>query len=236
MANNEEIIHNMKIRQSVVGNMPYDASGSSLLRSGDVRRGGFGPAALLPLLPLVPVVEKIFGRPISKLTDKLWSALGLGNGGSLMRSGGAETKFWHKSGDIGKHFQALGTNLHKAPVRNALNSNMGGSDDLDDLDALKELSDKDIGRLKLLEKKLMPLVNDKPKFMAKLEKIHSQGAAWFKKQKVDSNKKKYKLSKRYSKKKAVFKAKYPNLKYKGSAKYAKHKSVYEEHHSKKKRS
>lgn len=251
----QHLVERMRVKQSLQQNIPYEqtgagslnARGASLMRSGDrfpiSRQGGFGPAALLPLLPLVPVVEKLFGRPISKLGNKLWSALGLGQGtGALTRSGGRapHSGFFHKAGDIGIYTRPSNSGLHIPPAHSANNASFGGS--VKSSVQISDLSKKDLKNLKILEGKLAPLTGDKSKFMAKLQKIHAMGEGYFRPKrralkKLKQGRKVFRVSKRYKALKLKHYTKYPKAqfgKYLKSAKYKKHKAKYATHHLKKK--
>ena len=246
-----QLHHMLALRRSIQQNIPYEyaKNGGSIFRSGDVRpavsfqarQGGFAPAMLAPLLPIVaPIAAKVLERPITKLTDKLFGWMGLGNGAAY-RVGGTKRPhdpFWHRVGDIG---------IHVPPVRNAQNAAMGGFGPLSGILGMLGMGRREMKYLKILESRLKPLAANPDAFVSKLRKIHAAGDGWFKKHgrrmkasKISkmhaAGKRKYHYSKRYGRAKAKFGAAYPGEKYFGSSKYIKHKAAYKAHRNQKKSS
>jgi len=253
----------MQIARSVQQNVPY---GYGILRSGDMRSmvmpksspvavpvqaqvGGFDPTAILETINN-PMFQKAFKKPIDALVlnplDKLWSWMGMGvhglesakqtQVGGAYRIGG----FWQKSGDLGTYVQPM------QPVGPGFKSSIGRGEGK----SMPDLSPRDIKNLRVLEKRLMPLANDKERFMAKLLKIRAAGEGFFKKHRklikastcggesksCESKPKKYKTSKRYKVKKARHYAKFPKSefgKYRQHPKYSAHKVKYVTYHQKK---
>ena len=237
--------HMLDIRRSIHQNTPY---GASIFRSGEMRpsisfqsrQGGFAPAMLAPLLPIVaPIAAKVLERPITKLTDKLFGWMGLGNGAQY-RVGGTHLPrdpFWHRVGDIGTYVP---------PVRNLSNA-AGGFGPLSGILGMLGMGRREMKYLKILESRLKPLAGNPDAFVAKLRKIHASGDGYFKKHgkrmkasKISAlraaGKRKYHYSKRYGRAKAKYGSAYPGQKYFGSAKYKKHKAAYKTHRSQKKSS
>lgn len=243
----DALLKKMQVARSVQQNVPY---GYGILRSGDMRSmvmpksspvavpvqaqvGGFDPTAILETLNN-PMFQKAFKKPIDALVlnplDKLWSWMGMG--GSY-RIGG----FWQKSGDLGTYVQPM------QPVGPGFKSSIGRGEGA----SLSDLSPRDIKNLRVLEKRLMPLANDKERFMAKLLKIRAAGEGFFKKHRklIKASKcggesipcvKKYRGSKRYKVKKARHYAKFPKSefgKYRQHPKYSTHKVKYVTYHQKK---
>ena len=227
----ENLLHKMRIAQSVQQNIPYAAG---ILRSGDMRyaKSGKGGFAIPPELISagMPLITDILKRPVNALItnpiNKLFDWLGMGEGGAAYRQGG----FWHRPGDLG---------ISIMPVHDPRFSAMGQGEGL---------SKRDMKNLRVLETRLMPLAGDQNKFMNKLQKIHAAGEGYFRKHRKrmknsmkkgkgeGSNIKKYKASKRYRSKKAKHYTKYPKAeygKYRSHKRYKQHKAKYLKHFQKK---